>query len=237
MPEPTRDESQRLTLGQLERDVFHGLELAAAEDALSCIEVLAELAHVENDRIGRPDAALALVQVHRLRAAVHEILDHGQAHRPAVQPGPALQQRLGVRILRILEHGLRGTLLADLAIAHDHDVVRDLADDREVVGDEQHRHLVPTLQLRNQVQDLLLNRNVERRRRLVGDQELGLAGDRHRDLTAAAGRRHLRGKACLVPARGMQNSSSRRSRVLEPKGDRPMWSWELRPVKADGETG
>ena len=34
---------------------------------------------------------------------------------------------------------------------------------------------------RDQVEDLLLDRHVERRRRLVGDQQLRLARDRHRD--------------------------------------------------------
>ncbi len=62
------------------------------------------------------------------------------------------------------------------------------------MGDEQHRHLVPPLQSGDQIQDLLLDRHIERGRRLVGDEELGLAGDRHRDhdpLLLSA--RHLRG--------------------------------------------
>jgi hypothetical protein len=55
---------------------------------------------------------------------------------------------------------------------HDH-AVGDLADQAEVVGDEQHRHLVLLLQPRDQVHDLLLDRHVQRRGRLVGDQERG----------------------------------------------------------------
>ena len=100
---------------------------------------------------------------------------------------------LRVRILRILEHALRGALLLDLAVAHHDDVVGDLAHHGEVVRDEEHRHLVLLLQRADQVEDLLLDRDVERRRGLVGDQELGLARDRHRDhhaLLLAA--RHLR---------------------------------------------
>ena len=37
-----------------------------------------------------------------------------------------------------------------------------------------------------QVEDLRLDRDVERRRRLVGDQQLRLAGERHRDHRALA---------------------------------------------------
>ena len=42
------------------------------------------------------------------------------------------------------------------------------------------------LQVRQQVQDLRLDGDVERRRRLVGDQQLRLAGERHRDHHALA---------------------------------------------------
>ena len=93
----------------------------------------------------------------------------------------ALEQRLRIGVLRILEHRLCRTLLANLAIAHHDHVVGDFADHGQIVGDEQHRHLVLLLQVADEVEDLLLDGHVERRRRLVGDQELGLAGDRHRD--------------------------------------------------------
>ena len=43
------------------------------------------------------------------------------------------------------------------------------------------RHPLLALQLLQQVEDLRLDRHVERRRRLVGDQEVGLGGERHRD--------------------------------------------------------
>jgi hypothetical protein len=37
------------------------------------------------------------------------------------------------------------------------------------------------LQLAHQVEDLRLNRHIERRGRFVGDQQIGLAGEGHRD--------------------------------------------------------
>ena len=42
------------------------------------------------------------------------------------------------------------------------------------------------LQLAQQLEDLRLHGDVERRRRLVGDQQLRSAGDRHRDHDALA---------------------------------------------------
>ena len=56
--------------------------------------------------------------------------------------------------------------------------------------DEEDRHPLFVLQNLEQLQDLRLDRDVERGRRLVGDEQLRLAGQRHRDhhaLTHAAG--------------------------------------------------
>jgi hypothetical protein len=49
------------------------------------------------------------------------------------------------------------------------------------VGDQHERHAVLALQAQEQVEDLRLNGHVERRRRLVGDQQARVAGDRHGD--------------------------------------------------------
>ena len=68
-------------------------------------------------------------------------------------------------------------------------VVSDPGHHSEIVGDPDYRHAEPFLQAADQFQDLCLDRHVERRRRLVGDQQLGLAGQRHGDhhaLTHAA---------------------------------------------------
>jgi hypothetical protein len=57
---------------------------------------------------------------------------------------------------------------------HDRDLVGDLGDDAHVVGDEQHRHVVRDLQALDEIEDRGLGRDVERGRRLVGDQDVGL---------------------------------------------------------------
>ena len=49
------------------------------------------------------------------------------------------------------------------------------------MGDQHDRHPVALLEIEQQVEDLGLGRHVQRRRRLVGDQESGIGGQRHRD--------------------------------------------------------
>ena len=51
----------------------------------------------------------------------------------------------------------------------------------QVVTDPDHRHVTRRPQLGDQVQNLRLNGHVERRRGLVGNQQIGIAGQRHRD--------------------------------------------------------
>ena len=86
---------------------------------------------------------------------------------------------------------LRGRArLDDLAGIHHRDAVAGLRDDAEVVGDEQHAHAEVVAQLQDQLQDLVLHGDVERGRRLVGDQELAAGRPaRWRSARAAACRR------------------------------------------------
>ena len=84
-------------------------------------------------------------------------------------------------MLRLGEDILGGAGLDDLALGHDADPVGHLADDAEVVGDQQHRHAEALLQVLQQLQDLGLDGDVEGRGRLVGDQEVRLVGERHGD--------------------------------------------------------
>jgi hypothetical protein len=49
------------------------------------------------------------------------------------------------------------------------------------MGDEQQRHAKLGLQLFQELQDLRLHRDVQRRRRFIGDQQVGIIGQRHGD--------------------------------------------------------
>jgi hypothetical protein len=92
----------------------------------------------------------------------------------------------GIGLARPLEDLGHGTLLDDAAVAHDADPVGELPDHPEIVGDEQDRHAELALQLLQELQDLRLHGDIEGRRRLVGDQQVRLVGERHGDHHALA---------------------------------------------------
>ena len=68
--------------------------------------------------------------------------------------------------------------LDDLAEVHHRDPVRDVADDGEVVRDEQVGQAELGLELLHEVDDLRLDGDVERRDRLVADEELRVQRER-----------------------------------------------------------
>src|SRR5258706_2332570 len=175
--------AQGLSPRDLERNVFDRLEFPLTEQALARIEALAQVAHLENDVFVAAQPASAFFQSSpgKRRSGLEEIVDHRQPPGTTLELRPTKEQRPSVGVLRRLEYPLHPSLLLDLAIAHHHHVVGDLAHQREIVGDEQPRHAQALLQRGDQLQDLLLDGHVERGRRLVGDQQLRLACDRYRD--------------------------------------------------------
>ena len=85
--------------------------------------------------------------------------------------------------------------LDNLAALHHRDAVGHAPRHRQVVGDQDDRHAHPRLQLLQELQDLRLDGDVDRRRRLVGDEQVGLVGERHGDHDALAlAARQLMGK-------------------------------------------
>ena len=81
--------------------------------------------------------------------------------------------------------------------------------DREIVRDEQIGEFELALQVLQQVDDLRLHRNVERRDRLVADDEARLAAQgRARCRCAGAGRRRTRADSARAAERGKRTRSS-----------------------------
>jgi len=58
-------------------------------------------------------------------------------------------------------------------------MITHLVDNAKIVRDQQQCHTNLTLQRLNQVQDLRLHRDIECRRRLVGDHQARATGNRH----------------------------------------------------------
>ena len=81
----------------------------------------------------------------------------------------------------VVEHIVHGAVLDDLARVHDRHVIRHARHDAQVVGDENDSHAVLPLQVAQQVENLCLDGDVQRRGRLIRDQDRRFAGDGHGD--------------------------------------------------------
>ncbi len=106
------------------------------------------------------------------------------------QPGNGGQQGTGVGMVHVLEEVRRTGDLDHPARVHHLDPVRMPGDHAHVVRDQQHRHAEAVLEVVQQGEDLRLDGDVQGGRGLVGDQQLGLTTQRHRDhhpLAHAAG--------------------------------------------------
>lgn len=86
----------------------------------------------------------------------------------------AIEQQAGVGMLRVIEDGLGVPSFHDLSLPHDHDVVGRLANNGEVMGDEQMAHGGLIADIAELVQDVGLDGHVERGERFVEDQDLRL---------------------------------------------------------------
>ena len=134
------------------------------------------------------------------------------------------EQRAGIGFPRPCEKLCGGFLLDGVAIQHDDRAIRDLGHHAHVVGDEGDRHALLVLQQFDQLEDFGLDRDVERGRRFVRDQQLRLAGERHRDHHALA---HAAGEPVriLVQAR-------RRGRDAHALQDAQRFGLRLRAIEA-----
>ena len=82
-----------------------------------------------------------------------------------------------IGMLRISEHLIHAALLDDLPFAHDGDAVGDVPHDADVVRDEEDCRARALLERTQLVEDLQLNRCVECRGRLIGEEELRAQDD------------------------------------------------------------
>jgi hypothetical protein len=74
----------------------------------------------------------------------------------------------------------------DAAPLHDGDAVAELSGAAQIVGEEEERQVEALAQIAEKVEDLRLTRDVERRNRLVGDDQLGIEAERAGDAAALA---------------------------------------------------
>ena len=137
------------------------------------------LAGIAAPRAARTEGAplRKLCQVRRLARDLREPAPRARLPRR----GERAEEPDGVRVGGRPEQLGRGGVLDHVAGVHDGHRVAVLRDDSEIVRDEDHGHSELVLQLREQREDLILDRHVERGRRLIGEQQLRPARDRDRD--------------------------------------------------------
>src|SRR5208282_6031228 len=155
------------------------------------------LAHCERNAIDRFDVTDGAAQKSLPdRKPDAQVFRAGNRRRRAIRErrvalGLCGHQRSRVGMARIGEYARRLARLDKFSLPHHDHVVSNAPDDVEIMGDEQHRHTQPGLQVLEERKDLRLHGDVERGRRLVGDQEIGTIGERHGDhhpLTLPAGK-------------------------------------------------
>jgi hypothetical protein len=165
----------------------------AAEEGLAHVEARSQLFHFKK-RLGVVGGVLDMGLAHLpCGGAVHH--HHRRAPRQglageAAQARHGGQERAGIGVLRGGEDVAHPGLLHLLALPHHHHVVGHLGHHAHVVGDEDHGGAHLGLQVADDVEDLRLDGHVERRGGLVGDEQFGVAGQRHGDhhpLAHAAG--------------------------------------------------
>ena len=69
----------------------------------------------------------------------------------------------------------------NLSGIHQRHPMRHLRDDRQIMGDEQHRHFLRLLQLPEQIKNLRLNRDIQRCGGFIGNHHIGLRSQRNGD--------------------------------------------------------
>ena len=100
------------------------------------------------------------------------------AHDRGIRLRHGRQQRTCVGVARIAEELFGRRSFNDLAEVHHGDAVGDMLHDREIVADEHIGQAKARLKRPHQIDDLRLDRDVERRNRLVGHDQLRLDGER-----------------------------------------------------------
>ena len=147
------------------------------------------------------------------------------------------EQRARVVVMRRAQQIANGALLHDDTVAHHCDVVRERGDDAHVVRDDGECQVAFGHELSQQHEDLRLHGHVERGRRFVRDEQLGIAregaGD-HRALAHAAGQlvrilpqasRHIRHAHLIEQARGLRRRVARAHAAMLDQ-----WLGDLRPI-------
>ena len=175
---PTRGSTGRELLGEVAR----GQVIAAFPTWRSSGTSVRQIARPSDKRAARVERA-----ARRRRDQARRLTrDRLEPLRVRVDPREAVHQADRVRVARRVEDREDVAELDDAARVHHDDAVGELGDQAEVVRDQDDRRVRLPLSRLQHLDDLRLDRHVERRRRLVGDEDARVVRDRHRDHRALA---------------------------------------------------
>ena len=79
-------------------------------------------------------------------------------------------------MLWVVENGVHITVFNNIAQIHNGDIVGDFCHHTQVMGDEQDAHIVISLQTLHEVNDLGLCCHIQRRCRLIGNEQARVTG-------------------------------------------------------------
>src|SRR6185437_59535 len=116
----------------------------------------------------------------------HRTVDLRQPVGRAGERGDRAHQPDRIGVARPLDDVAQRADFGDAPGIHDRHAVGSLGDDADVVGDQHDSRAMVAAELLDEGDDLRLDRHVERRGRLVGDDELRIAAQRQRDDDALA---------------------------------------------------
>ena len=169
---------------------WHAVRWPASSSSRSCGSSVDAALRVA-ELLAQPAAGVEAAARRRRGRRRHVALEHeALLAAPRVGLRDRRQQRDRVRVARVAVELLDRADLDDLAEVHDADPVAEVLDDRQVVADEQVGQVEVAAEVEQQVQDLALDRHVERGDRLVADDEVrARARAPGRSRSAAAGRR------------------------------------------------
>ena len=133
-------------------------------------------------RAARRETATSLDRPHAMRAA----RQHRERPNPRVDARDAREEAARIRVVRSAQHLFDRALLDDGAAIHDLDPIGDLCRDAKVVRNQEDREPAALHLLAQEVKDLRLDGDVERRRWFVGQEDLRVTRERDRDERALA---------------------------------------------------
>ena len=140
-----------------------------------------------------------------------------------VEPRRRVEQRPRIGVTRVGQERFGRTLLDHFAAVHHDDATAYVGDDAEVVADQDDRGAEIGVELAQEIEDLRLDRDVQRRRRLVGNSSMGSLENPSRASRAGAcrprtdaGIRRSPARAPIFPSPKELDRPSQRRRTIVP---------------------